>query len=68
MSDAKQRLIEEMRELNDKQEKLFSFIMNDTVDKKLPKEQHYMLRMQHIVMKLYLDILRLRLEVWEELS
>lgn len=65
MTTAKERVVEERKELNIKIDKLIEF-RTTAIYESLSKQMQDLLLKQEVVMQEYLDILDARLKCWEE--
>lgn len=66
MNDAKQKVVDEKAQLQDKIMKLSNFMVWDKNFENLSKEQRWLLKLQQRVMLVYNEILEARLNIWEE--
>lgn len=60
-TDWQQRVADEEKELSNKIDKLGSFLNNDNLTKNVAHDDICMLQMQHDSMKVYANILRMRI-------
>lgn len=63
---AKERVIEEKRQLDEKIKKLYAFLVNEEKVSKIPTRQKSLLGRQLDIMTDYSDILNKRLLWWED--
>ena len=65
MSDAKQRVIEELKDLGEKSSKLIKFTCDEHFATLSGEMQHQMINQLHIMID-YANCLRRRLEIWDK--
>lgn len=67
MGNAKQRVEQELEELNEKIVKLTAFLFGgDIVNMDIPEHMRFLLRRQLNVMQEYADVLQERLRTWDK--
>lgn len=66
MNDAKQRVEEELKQVEERRVRLIQFILWNQKFKELPDEQQFLLKQQEMVMFTYVEILRRRLAIWKD--
>jgi predicted RNase H-like nuclease len=66
MSDAKERVLKELQELNDRMNKLREFHGSMRFNALKSRQMKFLLKTQYSVMHAYCCILEARLDCWEE--